>query len=78
MKTNLLKYALLALPLSLFATGCSTGEEPGASLSSRNSIEVRFELPVADIALRKMHMRAIEETGLTCADEMLYPKTAAI
>lgn len=54
MKTNLLKYALLALPLSLFATGCSTGEEPGASLSSRNSIEVRFELPMADIALRKM------------------------
>ena len=26
------------------------------------------------IAIRKMHMRAIEETGLTCADEMLYPE----
>ncbi len=26
------------------------------------------------IAMRKMHLRAIEETGLTCADEMLYPE----
>ena len=26
------------------------------------------------IAIRKMHMRAIRETGLTCADEMLYPE----
>ena len=26
------------------------------------------------IAIRKLHMRAIEETGLTCADEMLYPE----
>ncbi|MBO4983931.1 MAG: 3-deoxy-7-phosphoheptulonate synthase [Clostridia bacterium] len=25
------------------------------------------------IAIRKLHMRAIEETGFTCADEMLYP-----
>ena len=26
------------------------------------------------IAIRKMHVRAIEETGLTSADEMLYPE----
>ena len=26
------------------------------------------------IAIRKLHMRAISETGLTCADEMLYPE----
>lgn len=26
------------------------------------------------IAMRKMHLRVIEETGLTCADEMLYPE----
>ena len=25
------------------------------------------------IAIRKMHMRALEETGFSCADEMLYP-----
>lgn len=27
------------------------------------------------IGVRKMHMRAIEESGLTAADEMLYPET---
>lgn len=26
------------------------------------------------VAVRKLHMRAINETGLTCADEMLYPE----
>ena len=26
------------------------------------------------IAIRKMHIRAVEETGLGCADEMLYPE----
>ncbi len=26
------------------------------------------------IAMRKMHIRAIRESGLTCADEMLYPE----
>ena len=26
------------------------------------------------IAIRKMHTRAVEETGFTCADEMLYPE----
>ena len=26
------------------------------------------------IALRKLHMRALEETGFSCADEMLYPE----
>lgn len=26
------------------------------------------------IAIRKLHIRAVEETGLVCADEMLYPE----
>ncbi len=26
------------------------------------------------IAIRQIHMRAVEETGFTCADEMLYPE----
>lgn len=26
------------------------------------------------IAIRRLHTRAVEETGLTCADEMLYPE----
>ena len=28
------------------------------------------------VSIRKMHMRAIEETGFSCADEMLYPENA--
>lgn len=30
------------------------------------------------IAMRKMHIRAIDESGLTAADEMLYPETGVI
>jgi len=26
------------------------------------------------VAIRKLHIQAVEETGLTCADEMLYPE----
>ena len=26
------------------------------------------------VAIRKLHMRAVQETGFTCADEMLYPE----
>ena len=26
------------------------------------------------ISIRELHKRAIEETGFTCADEMLYPE----
>lgn len=29
------------------------------------------------IAIRKLHMRAIKETGFSCADEMLYPENHA-
>ena len=28
------------------------------------------------VAIRKLHLRAIEETGFGCADEMLYPENA--
>ncbi len=36
--------------------------------------EAKPDLLAGIIAMRKMHMRAIEETGLTPADEMLYPE----
>lgn len=29
------------------------------------------------LSIRKLHMRAVEETGFTCADEMLYPENHA-
>ncbi|MDD2958924.1 MAG: 3-deoxy-7-phosphoheptulonate synthase [Lachnospiraceae bacterium] len=36
--------------------------------------EKKPDLLTGIIAIRKMHIRAIEETGLTAADEMLYPE----
>lgn len=30
------------------------------------------------IAIRRLHTRAVQETGFACADEMLYPETTAI
>ena len=30
------------------------------------------------VAIRKMHIHAIQESGFTCADEMLYPETTVI
>lgn len=36
--------------------------------------EKKPDLLAGLIAIRKMHMRAIRESGLTCADEMLYPE----
>ena len=36
--------------------------------------EKKPDLLAGLIAIRKMHIRAMSETGLTCADEMLYPE----
>ena len=36
--------------------------------------EKKPDLLAGLIAIRKLHIRAIEETGLTAADEMLYPE----
>lgn len=36
--------------------------------------EKKSDLLAGLVAIRKLHMRAIEETGLTAADEMLYPE----
>jgi 3-deoxy-7-phosphoheptulonate synthase len=36
--------------------------------------EKKPDLLAGLVAIRKLHMRAIEETGLTAADEMLYPE----
>lgn len=30
------------------------------------------------IAIRKLHIKALNETGFSCADEMLYPETTCI
>ena len=40
--------------------------------------EKKPDLLAGLIAIRKMHLRAIKETGLTAADEMLYPENYQI
>ena len=39
--------------------------------------EARTDMMKGLLAVRKMHMRAVAETGFTCADEMLYPENHA-
>lgn len=36
--------------------------------------EARTDMMKGLLAVRKMHMRAVAETGFSCADEMLYPE----
>ncbi len=50
----------------------TTGEGYKGMLHQPNPNE-RPDLLKGVIAIRKLHMRALEETGFGCADEMLYP-----
>lgn len=50
----------------------TTGEGYKGMLHQPNPSE-RPDLLKGVIAIRKLHMRALEETGFGCADEMLYP-----
>lgn len=43
-------------------------------IASQPDPEKKPDMLAGLIAMRKMHIRAIEESGLTCADEMLYPE----
>ena len=43
-------------------------------ISSQPNPEKAPDMIEGTIAVRKMHIRAIAESGLTCADEMLYPE----
>ena len=51
----------------------TTGEGYKGMLHQPNPNE-KSDLFKGIIATRHMHMRAIEETGFACADEMLYPE----
>lgn len=51
----------------------TTGEGYKGPLHQPNP-EKKPDLLAGLVAIRKMHMRAIEESGLTPADEMLYPE----
>ena len=43
-------------------------------IASQPNPEEKEDMVEGLIAMRKMHIRAIQESGLTCADEMLYPE----
>ena len=43
-------------------------------IASQPNPEKEENMVAGLIAMRKMHIRAIAESGLTCADEMLYPE----
>ena len=43
-------------------------------IASQPNPEKAPDMIEGTIAVRKMHIRAISESGLTCADEMLYPE----
>ena len=43
-------------------------------IASQPDPEKKPDMLAGLIAMRKMHIHAIEESGLTCADEMLYPE----
>ena len=43
-------------------------------IASQPNPEKKEDMVEGLIAMRKMHIRAIAESGLTCADEMLYPE----
>ena len=43
-------------------------------IASQPNPEKKENMVEGLIAMRKMHIRAIAESGLTCADEMLYPE----
>ncbi|MBQ2706323.1 MAG: 3-deoxy-7-phosphoheptulonate synthase, partial [Agathobacter sp.] len=43
-------------------------------IASQPNPEKAPDMIEGTIAVRKMHIRAITESGLTCADEMLYPE----
>lgn len=51
----------------------TTGEGYKGMLHQPNPTEAP-DLLKGLISIRKMHMRAVEETGFCCADEMLYPE----
>ena len=51
----------------------TTGEGYKGMLHQPNPTE-KPDLVKGIIATRHMHMRALQETGFSCADEMLYPE----
>lgn len=68
-----LKDRLIIIP-RIYTNKPRTTGEGYKGIASQPDPEKAPDMVEGLIAMRKMHIRAIEESGLTCADEMLYPE----
>ncbi|MBO5372005.1 MAG: 3-deoxy-7-phosphoheptulonate synthase [Lachnospiraceae bacterium] len=67
------KDKLIIIP-RIYTNKPRTTGEGYKGIASQPDPEKKPDMLAGLIAMRKMHIRAIEESGLTCADEMLYPE----
>lgn len=67
------KDQLIIIP-RIYTNKPRTTGEGYKGIASQPDPEKKPDMLAGMIAMRKMHIRAIEESGLTCADEMLYPE----
>lgn len=67
------KDQLIIIP-RIYTNKPRTTGEGYKGIASQPDPEKQPDMLAGLIAMRKMHIRAIEESGLTCADEMLYPE----
>lgn len=67
------KDQLIIIP-RIYTNKPRTTGEGYKGIASQHDPEKKPDMLAGLIAMRKMHIRAIEESGLTCADEMLYPE----
>ena len=67
------KDQLIIIP-RIYTNKPRTTGEGYKGIASQPDPEKKPDMLAGLIAMRKMHIRAIEESGLNCADEMLYPE----
>ncbi|MDD3368985.1 MAG: 3-deoxy-7-phosphoheptulonate synthase [Lachnospiraceae bacterium] len=67
------KDKLILIP-RIYTNKPRTTGEGYKGIASQPDPEMKPDFLAGLLAMRKMHIRAIEETGLTAADEMLYPE----
>lgn len=68
-----MKDRLILIP-RIYTNKPRTTGEGYKGIASQPDPEKKPDMLAGLIAMRNMHIHAIEESGLTCADEMLYPE----
>ena len=67
------KDKLIIIP-RIYTNKPRTTGEGYKGIATQPDPEAKPDMVAGLIAVRKLHLRAIEETGLSAADEMLYPE----